>query len=151
MTYEKFVSAFVYLFPRYKVYLRVAKLFQQKRSIYRYGDVLLALVLQIALIYVVVKSDKEKHHDNLACVLACMNAINLCMAYLVTNAEIFVRVKGIFGYWMIISIPYIITKYFSDNKLLKGVVALVSLLYLFRLGVKDGDGVIPYLFCWETS
>ncbi len=148
LIYEKLVKLFVYIFPRYSSYLQVTSLFREKRSIYRYGDVLLALLVQIALLYVIVKSDKENKHDDLACIIACMNSINLCMSYLVTNAEIFVRVKGIFVYWMFLAIPHIITKYFGDNKILKTSVAMLSLLYLCRLGVKDGDGVIPYMFFW---
>lgn len=148
LIYDRFIIAFVYIFPRYRAYLKVAKLFQQKRSIYRYMDVLFALIIQIVLIYIIIKKDKEEH-DEMACILACMNSICLCMAYLVTNAEVFVRVRCMFGYWMIISIPHILVKYFGNRKYLKVLVAIVSLVYLFRLGVKDGDGVIPYSFFWQ--
>ena len=150
LVYDKFISVFVMIFPRYRTYLKVTKLFVEKRSIYRYGDVLLAVILQIALLYVIVKNDKEDRYDEMACVLGCMNSIYVCMAYLVTNAEIFVRVKGIFGYWMVLSIPYIVVKYMGNNKFLKTFIAILSIAYLWRLGVKDGDGVIPYSFFWNS-
>lgn len=150
IAYSKFVYLFVMIFPKYRSYLYVEKLFRDKRSIYRYADVLLALLIQIALLIVIVWSDNKGKHDDMACILACINAIYLCMTYLVISGEVFIRVKSIFGYWMIISIPHICVKYMGNNRYLKLLIATLSLLYLWRLGIKDGDSVIPYAFFWNT-
>lgn len=40
----------------------------------------------------------------------------------------------------------LIKKYFDDNKAIKALVCVVTIAYMWRLGVHDGDGVVPYKF-----
>ena len=165
--YNRLIALFVSIFPKYRYYLRHSKLFVEKRSIYRYADFFMAFVLQIVLVYGLYKlklkenseirngESKERNssigNEELGNILACMNAIYLCMTYLILNGDIFNRLKSLFVYWVLLVIPFIIKKYFSDNWVIKVVVCVVSIAYMWRLGVNDGDGVIPYkfFFAWE--
>ncbi|WP_026503577.1 EpsG family protein [Butyrivibrio sp. NC3005] len=165
--YDRVIGIFVNIFPKYRHYLKYTKLFVEKRSIYRYADFFMALILQILLVYGLYKLKfrevKEIRNveagekitsianDDLGNVLACMNAIYLCMTYLILSSDIFNRLKSLFVYWVILTIPFIIKKFFNDNWILKALICVVSVAYMWRLGVHDGDGVIPYsfFFSWE--
>ena len=153
LLYNKLIGLFVSIFPKYRHYLRYTKLFIERRSIYRYADFLLAVTIQAVLLYGLymtrkkeLENKKETEKDDFGNILACMNAVYLCMTYLILNSDIFNRLKSLFIYWMILVIPYIIKKYFSDNWVIKLLVCLVSIAYMWRLGVHDGDGVVPYSF-----
>ncbi|WP_026665067.1 EpsG family protein [Butyrivibrio sp. FC2001] len=172
LLYNRLISLFVSIFPKYKSYLKYARLFVEKRSIYRYGDFLLALFVQIVFVWGIYRSRakevaiSEKNHiegnaegnktikgndKEFGNILACMNALYLCMTYLILNGDIFNRLKSTFVYWVLLTIPYIIKKFFNDNRLLKIIVCLASIAYMWRLGVHDGDGIIPYsvFFDWK--
>ena len=161
------IKIFVSIFPKYRYYLKYSKLFVEKKSIYRYGDFFLALTLQLVLVYGLYKSRKieiankqnksgvEKKsgdgNDDLGNILACMNAVYLCMTYLILNGDIFNRLKSLFVYWVLLTIPFIIKRFFNNNWAIKVLVCIISIAYMWRLGVNDGDGVVPYsfFFNWE--
>ncbi|WP_022756434.1 EpsG family protein [Butyrivibrio fibrisolvens] len=165
--YNRLIGIFVSIFPKYKYYLKYSKLFVERRSIYRYADFFMALILQIVLVYGLYKlklrevneirngeggeNNTNTANDDFGNILACMNAVYLCMTYLILNGDIFNRLKSLFVYWVLLTIPFIIKKYFSDNWVIKVLVCVVSIAYMWRLGVHDGDGVIPYkaFFDWE--
>ena len=147
--YKYLVLVFVYIFPRYSKYLKISNLLADRRSIYRYGDLAIALLVQLFLLYGIRVLRKNNESTEKACLLACMNALNICMAYLVLNGGVFIRLKGLCNYWMVISIPYIVSTCFRGNRYIKLCVYILSVGYLLRLGVKDGDGVIPYYFFWS--
>ena len=165
--YNRLIRIFVSIFPKYRYYLKFSKLFVERRSIYRYADFFMALILQIVLVYGLYKlrlreaneirngekneNDTSNVNDDYGNILACMNAVYLCMTYLILNGDIFNRLKSLFVYWVLLTIPFIIKKYFSDNWVIKVLVCVVSIAYMWRLGVHDGDGVIPYkfFFDWE--
>ena len=165
LLYNRFIGLFVSIFPKYKYYLKYSKLFAEKRSIYRYADFFMALLIQLVLIYGLFiakkregntkrRTDQDKKSeggDEFGNILACMNAVYLCMTYLILNGDIFNRLKSLFVYWVLLTIPYILKKYFNDNSAIKILVCVVSIAYMWRLGVHDGDGVVPYTFCfnWE--
>lgn len=167
LRYNRLIGIFVSLFPKYKYYLQYSKLFVERRSIYRYADFFMALILQIVLVYGLYKlklrevneirngeggeNNTNTANDDFGNILACMNAVYLCMTYLILNGDIFNRLKSLFVYWVLLTIPFIIKKYFSDNWVIKVLVCVVSIAYMWRLGVHDGDGVIPYkaFFDWE--
>ncbi len=165
--YNRLIGIFVSIFPKYRYYLKYSKLFVERRSIYRYADFFMALILQIVLVYGLYKlklreinevrngeggeNNTNTAYDDFGNILACMNAVYLCMTYLILNGDIFNRLKSLFVYWVLLTIPFIIKKYFSDNWVIKVFVCVVSIAYMWRLGVHDGDGVIPYkvFFDWE--
>ncbi len=165
--YDRLIGIFVNIFPKYRYYLKYTKLFAEKRSIYRYADFFMALILQILLVYGLYKlkfcevkemknSEVEEKNasiakENFGNILACMNAVYLCMTYLILEGDIFNRLKSLFVYWVLLIIPFIIKKFFNNNWVLKALVCVVSIAYMWRLGVHDGDGVIPYkfFFDWE--
>ncbi|SFB88866.1 EpsG family protein [Butyrivibrio sp. YAB3001] len=164
LSYNRLIGIFVSIFPKYRYYLKYSKLFVERRSIYRYGDFFMALIIQLVLIYGLYKlklrenvntennyNKRREENDEFGNILACMNAVYLCMTYLILNSDIFNRLKSLFVYWVILTIPFIIKKYFKDNFGIKVLVCVVSMAYMFRLGVHDGDGVIPYklFFDWK--
>ena len=167
LLYNTLIKIFVSIFPKYRYYLKYSKLFVEKKSIYRYGDFFLALTLQLVLVYGLYKSRKieiankqnksgvEKKsgdgNDDLGNILACMNAVYLCMTYLILNGDIFNRLKSLFVYWVLLTIPFIIKRFFNNNWAIKVLVCIISIAYMWRLGVNDGDGVVPYsfFFNWE--
>ena len=162
LLYNRLMWAFVHVFPKYKHYLKYSKLFVERRSIYRYADFFMSLMLQVLFVCGIYLTRKkalenkianrdEEDTDNFGNILACMNSVNLCMTYLILNGDIFNRLKSLFFYWVLLVIPYLIRKYFNDNVALKILVCMISIVYMWRLGVHDGDGVIPYqfFFKWE--
>ena len=140
----------------------VVAFLETMRSIYRYADFFMSLMLQVLFVCGIYLTRKkalenktanrdEEDTDNFGNILACMNSVNLCMTYLILNGDIFNRLKSLFFYWVLLVIPYLIRKYFNDNVALKILVCTISIVYMWRLGVHDGDGVIPYqfFFKWE--
>ncbi|ADL33457.1 polysaccharide biosynthesis protein [Butyrivibrio proteoclasticus B316] len=154
LLYNRLISLFVFIFPQYKYYLKYSKLFVERKSIFRYADFFLALTIQAFLLYGMhitrkkasVSTKRIDSDDIFGNILVCMNAIYLCMTYLILNGDIFNRLKSLFAYWVLLVIPYIIKKYFDDNKAIKALVCVVTIAYMWRLGVHDGDGVVPYKF-----
>lgn len=145
------VVQFTKIFPYYQRYLVSSQITVGLSSVARMMDVVLYIVVQVALIYGLVRNRVEMlEYDEGAyyfgCLLGVMNALAIMAAFLTLSSAFMTRIKGILTYWTILSIPYVIKKFLGDNKLIYIIVALLSIIYMSRLGMKDGDGVIPYMF-----
>lgn len=154
---DSFINIFIWLFPAYKRYVKGYLFKARAATIWRYGDFALFVIVQIGMLICIkilekkvndsTNYDEKKFNSNqllLASIYACINGIAISIAYISMRMAAMERVKQYFMYWLIICIPFELSVMVRRKRLLGMIVALMSLIYMWHLGVRDGHGVIPY-------
>ncbi len=140
-----FLNIFGRLFPFYERYFTNSLFRVRGVTFWRYGDWGICIIIQIGLLLSLLYGDEESSKNRLGYVFACINAITLAISYLAMSIMAMERIKQYFMYWYIVMIPYVIGTFFKKNNKWVGlIVAFLSLLYMWHLGVRDGHGVVPY-------
>lgn len=144
--FQIFIILFTRIFTHYTNYLGAKDIYIGLVNISRIGDLVLSIIIQVLLILVIIGINLNDKDYTFACILACMNSLSILSAYLVMQATFMTRIKGILNYWTILAIPFIISKLLKKSRAAYVVTALLSLVYMAKLLMSDGDGVVPYLF-----
>nr|WP_297704308.1 EpsG family protein [uncultured Butyrivibrio sp.] len=145
-----FLEIFGKLFPFYARYFTNSLFRIRGVTFWRYGDWGICIIIQIGLLLCLLGGEEDLKKNRLGYVFACINSITLAISYLAMSIMAMERIKQYFMYWYIVMIPYVIATFLKKNKFIGIIIAFMSLLYMWHLGVRDGHGVIPYITVLEN-
>jgi hypothetical protein len=141
---QTFLRIFGIIFPVYAKYYTNFLFRVREVTIWRYGDWGICIIIQIGLLLCLFFGNETSKENQMGYIFACINSITLAVSYLAMSIMAMERIKQYFMYWYIVMIPYVIGSFFKKSRLIGVIVAFISLLYMWHLGVRDGHGVIPY-------